>query len=257
MPLEDRAADTWEPLIAIADLAGGDWPTRARTAAATMAAAEAQQEEDTSASVRLLADLREVFGAAEALYTTTILEALHKLEDAPWPDWYGHPLSTRDLAKLLRPYDIRSKSVREHGTGPSLKGYARADLHDAWQRYAPPTPQATHPPQDSAPPAQTALRHVAEGDPPSDTCDTDRRDVADVSEKLEASATGLSWDVSHVGDVADASGANGDGWGYDQSLVPCAACGVGTTNRAPSGRPLHIPCADPQLPDDPDRSARH
>ena len=26
MPLEDRAADTWEPLIAVADLAGGDWP---------------------------------------------------------------------------------------------------------------------------------------------------------------------------------------------------------------------------------------
>jgi hypothetical protein len=37
MPLEDRAADTWEPLIAIADLAGGDWPTRARDAAATLA----------------------------------------------------------------------------------------------------------------------------------------------------------------------------------------------------------------------------
>jgi Protein of unknown function (DUF3631) len=58
MPLEDRAADTWEPLIAVADLAGGDWPARARDAAATMTSAEAQQEEDTAASVRLLADLR-------------------------------------------------------------------------------------------------------------------------------------------------------------------------------------------------------
>jgi hypothetical protein len=222
-----------------------------------MTGAEAQQEEDTSASVRLLADLREVFGAAEALYTTTILEALHKLEDAPWPDWYGHPLSTRDLAKLLRPYDIRSKSVREHGTGPSLKGYARADLHDAWQRYAPPTPQATHPPQDSEPPAQAAFEHVAGEGPPSDTSDTDHRDVADVSEGPEASATGLSWDVSHVADVADTSTPNANGWRYDQPLVTCAACGVGTTNRAPSGRPLHIPCADLELPDDPDRSARH
>ena len=26
MPLEDRAADTWEPLIAVADLAAGEWP---------------------------------------------------------------------------------------------------------------------------------------------------------------------------------------------------------------------------------------
>jgi hypothetical protein len=93
MPLEDRAADTWEPLIAIADLAGGDWPTRARDAAVTMSGAEGQQEEDTSAGVRLLADLQAVFDseAADALYTTSVLERLHKLEDAPWADWYGHP----------------------------------------------------------------------------------------------------------------------------------------------------------------------
>src|SRR5215213_3849442 len=45
MPLEDRAADTWEPLVAIADLAGGNWPGRARDAATAMTAAEAQQEE--------------------------------------------------------------------------------------------------------------------------------------------------------------------------------------------------------------------
>jgi hypothetical protein len=138
MPLEDRAADTWEPLIAIADLAGGDWPARARHAAATMTQAEAQQEEDTVAGVRLLADLRHIFQAAdaEALYTSTLLEALHQLEDAPWADWYGHPLTTRDLAKLLRPYQIESKNLREHGGSPR-KGYGRADLLDAWARYMP------------------------------------------------------------------------------------------------------------------------
>jgi hypothetical protein len=31
MPVEDRAADTWEPLVAVADHAGHDWPDRART----------------------------------------------------------------------------------------------------------------------------------------------------------------------------------------------------------------------------------
>jgi hypothetical protein len=154
MPLEDRAADTWEPLIAVADLAGGDWPARARTAATTMTAAEAQQEEDTSAGVRLLGDLREVFdhADAEALYTGSILEALHKLDDSPWGDWYGHPLATRDLAKLLRPYQVGSKNVREHGTGAPRKGYTRADLHDAWHamcrhirynRYRRPKPQVS------------------------------------------------------------------------------------------------------------------
>src|SRR5580698_3045215 len=36
MPLEDRAADTWEPLIAVADLAGGTWPGLARHAAVVL-----------------------------------------------------------------------------------------------------------------------------------------------------------------------------------------------------------------------------
>jgi Protein of unknown function (DUF3631) len=242
MPLEDRAADTWEPLIAIADLAGDDWPARARYAAQVMTAAEAQQEEDASAGVRLLGDLREVFGNEDALYTTTILDRLHKLEDAPWADWYGRPLSTRDLAKLLRPYQVRSKSVREHGTGTSLKGYARADLHDAWQRYVVPTPQATHATQEEEPAAQAPRPDVADAHPSSDTSATSRPAVSDVSQGPEASATGLTWDVAHVADVAAPPASNGNGWRYDQPLAPCEACGTGTSNRAPSGRPLHLAC---------------
>jgi hypothetical protein len=243
MPLEDRAADTWEPLIAIADLAGGEWPARARDAAQVMTVAEAEQEEDTSAGVRLLGDLREVFGNEDALYTTTILDRLHKLEDAPWADWYGRPLSTRELAKLLRPYQVRSKSVREHGTGASLKGYARADLHDAWQRYVAPTPPATHATQKEEPAAQAPRPDVADAHRSSDTSATSRPAVSDVSQDPAASATGLTWVVAHVADVAAPPASNGNGWRYDQPLVPCAACGTGTTNRAPSGRPLHLTCA--------------
>jgi hypothetical protein len=252
MPLEDRAADTWEPLIAVADLAGGDWPDRARDAALTITQAEAQQEEDTSAGVRLLGDLRAVFAGDDALYSTTILDRLHKLEDAPWSDWYGRPLSTRELAKLLRPYQVRSKSVREHGTGASLKGYARADLHDAWQRYVPPAPQTTHPPHDGEPAAHARPAAVSDAYLPSATSATSRRAVSDVSQGAEASATDLTWDVAHVADVAHTPSGNGDGFRYDQPLTPCAACGTGTTNRAPSGRPLHLACIDPEHPRSPD-----
>jgi hypothetical protein len=243
MPLEDRAADTWEPLVAIADLAGGDWPARARDAAQVMTVAEAHQEEDASAGVRLLGDLREVFGNEDALYTTTILDRLHQLEDAPWTDWYGRPLSTRDLAKLLRPYQVRSKSVREHGTGASLKGYARADLHDAWQRYVVPTPQATHATQEEEPAAQAPRPDVADAHLSSDTSATSRPAVSDVSQGPEASATGLTWDVAHVADVAAPPTSNGNGWRYDQPMTPCAVCATGTSNRAPAGQPLHLTCA--------------
>jgi hypothetical protein len=242
MPLEDRAADTWEPLITIADLAEGEWPARARDAAATMTQAEAQQEEDSSASVRLLADLRQLFTTgAEELYTSTILEALHRLEDAPWADWYGHPLTTRDLARLLRPYQVESKNIREHGTGQPRKGYVRADLQDAWARYVPLHP--LHPLQEPEPAGQPGNGHVADPQPPSATSATSPGHVADVADERIPSATGLTCDVAHVADVAAPPASNGNGWRYDQPLVPCAVCATRTSNRAPSGRPLHLTCA--------------
>jgi hypothetical protein len=240
MPLEDRAADTWEPLVAIADLAGGDWPARARHAATTMTQAEAQQEEDTAASVRLLADLRQVFHDAEALYTSTILKALHQLEEAPWADWYGHPLTTRDLARLLRPYQVESKNLREQGTGQPRKGYARADLHDAWARYVPLHP--LHALQEPEPAGQPGNGHVADLQPPSATSATSPGHVADVAASPNPSATGLTCDVAHVADVAAPPASNGNGWRYDQPMTPCAACATGTTNRDPSGQPLHLTC---------------
>ena len=246
MPLEDRAADTWEPLIATADHAGGDWPQRARDAAVAMTGAEAQHEEDTSASVRLLADLRDLYDqtGADALYTSTLLERLHKLEEAPWADWYGHPLRARELADLLKRYQVESRNVREHGTGEPRKGYRRTDLHDAWTRYVPLHP--LHGLQQPETAGQPGREHVADGEPPSATSATSPGHVADVADGQTPSATGLTCDVAHVADVADTPGSNGDGWHYNQPLAPCAACGTGTSNRAPSGQPLHLTCARPE-----------
>jgi Protein of unknown function (DUF3631) len=209
MPLEDRAADTWEPLVAVADLARADWPERARTAAATMTAAEAEQEEDTSASVRLLGDLRGVFdqAGAEALYSATILAALHKLDEAPWADWYGHPLHTRDLAKLLRAYGVRPHDVREHGTGPQRKGYARADLYEPWARYLPRQPR--HARHDDEPAAQPSREPVADPEVAAATSATAPGLVADVADPKNPSATGLSSQNADVADVAHPPHSNG------------------------------------------------
>ncbi|NED89880.1 DUF3631 domain-containing protein, partial [Streptomyces sp. SID11233] len=55
MPVEDRAADTWEPMVIVADLAGGHWPRLARIACARMVAAEVAAEEDHPSGARILA----------------------------------------------------------------------------------------------------------------------------------------------------------------------------------------------------------
>ena len=43
--LNDRAADVWEPLLAIADMAGGEWPTWARQSAITLSGSSGQEDE--------------------------------------------------------------------------------------------------------------------------------------------------------------------------------------------------------------------
>src|SRR6266487_562289 len=138
MPVQDRDADVWEPLVALADAAGGHWPETARAACIRLTS-HTSAEAEATARERILEDVREVFGDDGQLYTSTILERLHALEEAPWCDWYGHLLRPRDLAGLLRPYGIRPKQLREGGTGEPLKGYTRKSFADAWSRYCPPS----------------------------------------------------------------------------------------------------------------------
>jgi hypothetical protein len=132
MPVEDRAADTWEPLFAVADLAGADWPKRAAAAALQLTA---DDDTDTTLGARLLADLRDVFGDLDAMHGDAILGQLHKISEAPWGDYFGKPMTARDMAKLLRPYGVSSVDVKIDGV--NRKGYRREHLHDTWTRYLP------------------------------------------------------------------------------------------------------------------------
>jgi hypothetical protein len=134
MPVEDRDADTWEPLIALADLAGGDWPIRARTAAVTLTGAR-EETAATSDRIRLLTDCRTIFAAtgeqAEVLPTTYLIEQLKAIDESPW-----HDLSPHKLGALLREFRIKSDTIR-FPTGQA-KGYRRVDFADAWDRYCDP-----------------------------------------------------------------------------------------------------------------------
>jgi hypothetical protein len=131
--IEDRDADVWEPLLAVADATGGDWPERARVAAVALVAES--KAGTPSLGIRLLADLSHVFDGQDVMSTEQILQALHSIDESPWDDLYGKPLNPRGLAQRLRRYEVSSTSVRVGDwTG---KGYRKEDLHDAWARYLP------------------------------------------------------------------------------------------------------------------------
>ncbi len=131
MPVEDRAADTWEPLIAVADLAGADWPSLARTAALILTG-EAESIAMASDRSRLLIDCQTAFGDADALPTAALIDRLRADPEAPWAD-----LTPIRLATALREYEISSTTIRFPAPIGQAKGYRRVDFADAWSRYCP------------------------------------------------------------------------------------------------------------------------
>jgi hypothetical protein len=195
--IEDRNADVWEALLAIADAAGEDWPDRARGAAVALVAAAAERE--PSLNIRLLSDLRDIFGkTVEHMTTVAILERLHKLPEAPWADLKGKPLTDRGLAFRLREYGVRSKNLNMGGEHRP-KGYTREDLHDVWERYLPPLPAI------AATSATSATKSSFQGSGVADVAESERS-VADNKDEESADEHSTGADVADVADVV----GNGD-----------------------------------------------
>jgi len=132
--LNDRAADVWEPLLALADLAGAHWPGVARDAAVHLA--EVTLEQNPMGS--LLLDIFCIFIISEQdrLFTRTLVDELAGCSDRPWVETLkGKPVTERWLAQQLRPYGIHPRTLRiEDLRG---KGYSKQDLQDTCRRYIP------------------------------------------------------------------------------------------------------------------------
>lgn len=131
--LNDRANDCWEPLLAIAELAGGDWPRLARQAAITLHGLEG---EAPSINAELLADVKAAFEAkrTDRLSSADLLAALCEDEEAPWATWNrGRPIAARQLSSRLKEFGAKPAPIR-FGYGVA-KGYQLDQLNDAFGRY--------------------------------------------------------------------------------------------------------------------------
>ena len=151
--LNDRAQDNWEPLLAIADMAGGNWPKTAREAALTLSGAE---QDSISLSAELLADIKEVLETkgVERISTAELIEALCADDEKSWGTYNrGKPNSPRQFANRLTEYGIKSKTVRIDYKTP--RGFEREQFEDAFLRYLSPPPSAT--PQQTSPAADDAV----------------------------------------------------------------------------------------------------
>jgi len=140
--LDDRAGDNWEPLLAIADAVGGDWPERARQAAIALSA----DTEAGSIGVELLADIQRIFDGLDMdrLPSAKIVKDLIAMSDRPWKAYsWGKDISEHQLAGLLRHYGIRPGSIHLSEELQAMlglkkataKGYKREQFEEAFTRY--------------------------------------------------------------------------------------------------------------------------
>jgi hypothetical protein len=144
--LSDRAVDGWEPLFAIADAAGGDWPRLARDAAVALHGEALTQDDSTG--VMLLGAIRKAFEdrGEDRISTSELVAALVNQGEGPWVDWWEQKVANKNtkgpgaqLSRLLSRYGISSKPIR---VGSNVwKGYELADFKEAFSRYLPDGPK--------------------------------------------------------------------------------------------------------------------
>jgi hypothetical protein len=133
--LDARSNEVWRILFRIADLAGRDWPDRARHAAVELSGTK-HRHHDESTGVQLLGHIRELFDG-DRMTCGALVQALNTGELLPYGGWNADKgITSRELGKKLARYGVIAKPIRIDGRRAG-NGYDRDQFEDAWSRYFP------------------------------------------------------------------------------------------------------------------------
>jgi Protein of unknown function (DUF3631) len=136
----NRAASNWRLLLAVAELAGGNWPKQARDAAERLS----RTIRKPSWGLRLLAAFKDsIFVAArEDIQSREVIAILNGDPDGVWCEYHhGGPITQRQVADILEQYDIHPLVIHpEKRSTSSPRGYKLEQFHDVFERFLPPDP---------------------------------------------------------------------------------------------------------------------
>jgi putative DNA primase/helicase len=143
--LNNRAAMNWTLLLAIAEMAGDEWPERAREAAERLT----RKGRLPSDGVKLLTAIKTMFAESgkKVITSKAIVAELAKDPTDIWVAYnHGGTVTQRQIAHLLSAYDITPDTVHPSGrSSDSPKGYKREQFTDTWARYLPDDPHIRTP----------------------------------------------------------------------------------------------------------------
>jgi len=132
----DRAIDNWLPLFSVASLISAEWLTNVEEAFKSLNSSNDGDNENIS--TMLLIDIKKIFAETDSdkIYSSDLVAKLVEMEDRPWSEYRrGKPITSNTLARLLKPFGIKSQQV---WIGQNKQGYHISDFDDAFSRYIPP-----------------------------------------------------------------------------------------------------------------------
>jgi putative DNA primase/helicase len=143
--MANRAADNWRLLLCVGELAGGDWPERARAAAELLT----RRGKQPSDGVKLLEAIWHIFAVSgkRVLTSKEIVAALVKNPEAVWCEYHnGRPITPQQIGLLLDRYDINPDVVHPSGNAfSSPRGYRLEWFTEAFASYlSKNTPEKPH-----------------------------------------------------------------------------------------------------------------
>ena len=134
--ISDRALDNWEPLLAIAKLAGNFWVEKVYHAAMSFSE---NDKETLPIGTELLKDIEKIFSdkAIIKIHTVDLINYLCEDEESPWSIYnfrgQDKKITPRQLSKLLSPYQISTKNIEIAGV--QRKGFDKIQFAETWERY--------------------------------------------------------------------------------------------------------------------------
>ena len=133
--INDRSADNWRPLLAIAELASKDWLELA-TVEMNTTDSIGYADDDSSIKTLLLSDIKDIFKDYPLSFISS-QELCLKLADiceSPWNEWrFNQPITPQQLSMILKDFGIKSHQKRMNDK--NLKCYHKEHFKDAFSRY--------------------------------------------------------------------------------------------------------------------------
>ena len=130
--LSSRSMDAWEPLLALATLAGGDWPERATASAMNLSFDDPEALAQDTMYRRCLIACHELMAEHEKFLPSEEVVDRLKAHDEEWRFLNSTGITPKGLGRMLGQYKV--KSVRDRtADGDRLRGYLRMDIAEAYQ----------------------------------------------------------------------------------------------------------------------------